>query len=122
MNEFSSHLKSLLRFSLLLLCAALLAWVLLPAHRSFFSGMLLGIVAGILNAAHLAWRIHSLADSVITQQRSRRGLGFFTRAALALLLVFIAMKLHYSALAAIIGLFLVQVATLVLGLKAKLQK
>lgn len=119
MDEFSAHLKSSLRISLLFLSLSLFAWALFPDYRDYLSGLLMGMVAGLLNALHLAWRIRRMTKAVLERTGGGRSLGFATRAALAVLAVYAAQRLGYSVIAAIAGLFLVQMATLVLGILSK---
>lgn len=121
MDEFSAHLKSSLRISLLVLSVFFLAWAVLPDYRVYLSGLIVGTIAGIISSQHLAWRIRRFAQDVVDRRRPK-SLGFAIRGAIALLAAFLSMKLHYNLAATIVGLFFVQLATLLLGIISKSKK
>jgi ATP synthase protein I len=115
MDDLSARMRSSFRMIIIILAIFLLAWAFLADYRYYLTGLILGTIAGAFNARHLAWRVRQFADAA-AEGRGRKSLGFATRASLALLVVFGAMKLDYSIVATIIGLFFIQLAILVMGI------
>jgi ATP synthase protein I len=122
MDEFSSLLKTSLRIWLLFLSAFFFAWAVLPAYRHEVTGLILGTIVSFISSRHLAWRVQKLTKAVAEKTKASKGLGFGTRAALAALVTFFCLKMGYSVVAFIIGLFFVQMATLLLGIISNRKK
>ncbi|WP_238540564.1 ATP synthase subunit I [Paenibacillus mucilaginosus] len=82
-----------------------------------FAGWILGTLASLINAHYLAWKIRRLSDAVLAGRRSR-GIGFGTRAAIAILAVWAAYRYPevFAVWTTITGLIFVQLATLLLGI------
>jgi ATP synthase protein I len=122
MDEFSSLQQTSLRIWLFFLSAFFLAWAILPAYRDEITGLILGTLVSFINARHLAWRVQKLTKAVVEKTRASKGLGFGTRAALAALVTYFCLKQGYSVVGFIVGLFFVQMATLLLGIIATRKK
>jgi ATP synthase protein I len=124
MDDFQAHVKAVWRFSLFFLSICLVGWLFAGAYQSFFAGLLLGSAISAVNSQYLAFKIGQAATSVIQKTNRRVNLGFVTRASLALLAIIVAAKYeqHISIAATIIGLFLAQLATLLLGIVSLIGK
>ena len=118
MDDFQAHVKAVLRLSLVLLSFCLVGWLLAGTAKPFYAGLLLGSVVSIINSQYLALKINQASQAVIHKTNRRVNLGFVTRASLALLAIILAAKYEQdiSILAVIIGLFLSQLVTLLLGI------
>jgi ATP synthase protein I len=116
MDEFSSLQQTSLRIWLFFLSAFFLAWAVLPEYRNVVTGIILGTLVSFINARHLAWRVQKLTKALVEKTRASKGLGFGTRAAFAGLVTFFCLRQGYSVVGFIVGLFFVQMATLLLGI------
>lgn len=117
MDDLSLQVRKVTRISLFFLSICFLAWALLPKYEAVLAGIVIGCCAGIINQLHLGWKVSRIADAAAQGRKSRAPLGFFTRAAIAVLAVVIATQyFHFSLIATIIGLFIPQLATLILGI------
>lgn len=118
MDDFQAHVKAVLRLSLFFLSFCLIGWFVGGTARPFFAGLLLGSVVSVISTQYLAFKISQATHAVIHKTNRRVNLGFVTRASLALLAIILAAKYDqdFSILAVIIGLFLSQLVTLLLGI------
>lgn len=118
MDDFQAHVKAILRLSLFFLSFCLIGWFVAGTSKPFFAGLFLGSVISVINSQYLALKIRQTTHAVIQKTNQRVNLGFVTRASLALLGVILAVKYEedFSILAVIIGLFLSQLVTLLLGI------
>lgn len=120
MDDLSAHVKTVTRLTFFFLSVCCLAWVFLPAYESWWGGLMIGGAASLLNARHLAWKVTRIGANAAAHTNRRANLGFFTRACIALLAVVIAIKTYTFQLpATVAGLFVAQLATLILGFLSK---
>ncbi|GIP21806.1 MULTISPECIES: ATP synthase subunit I [Paenibacillus] len=77
-------------YSVLALC--FIAAALVGSYKSIPLGIALGVVVSYVNANYLAFKVRRFMDGITGQEKRRPGLGFFTRAALALAAAMIAYK------------------------------
>lgn len=106
MNELAVQLRLLFRVFIFWISLCLLVWAVVPAYKTFSAGIILGSSASLLSSMHLVMRIQKLVHILASQQVRRFSLGFFTRIAIALIAVMIALRLDQFHLpATIIGLF-----------------
>lgn len=117
MDDFAAHLKTVQRITFFFLSFCFLAWAIVPAHRPYIAGLILGTAVSLINSLYLAWKIQQLTKAVIEQSKRRINMGFITRAAMALLAVLLAYKYEQIAISTtLIGLFFTQLVTLLLGI------
>jgi ATP synthase protein I len=124
MDDVSAHLKTVQNVFLFFLSFCLVCWALFVEFRPYSAGVMLGSIASMINARHLAWKIHRLSEKAIAaslEQRAPRkaaNIGFLTRAAIAGLAGLIAVRYpeHIALATTIAGYFFAQLATLVLGI------
>jgi len=118
MDELSIRLKTVQRVVIFFLSFCFLAWAVIPGYRPLFAGWIIGTAVSMLNARYLAWKIRTLSDAALEGKRRRGGLGFGTRAAIAVLAIWAVYKFpeHVSIWTTVTGLIFVQLATLLLGI------
>ncbi|MDK8181574.1 ATP synthase subunit I [Paenibacillus sp. UMB4589-SE434] len=116
MDEITTHLKVLLRVTLLFLAACFMVWAFVPSFRSISLGLILGSSASYINASLLSMKMRKFSELMEGGTVKRMSLGFASRAAMAVLVVIVALRVPginlYSAVA---GLFLAQFALLFIG-------
>ncbi|WP_219834458.1 ATP synthase subunit I [Paenibacillus sp. R14(2021)] len=120
MKDLPSHLRTVKRITFFFLSACFVGWALLPEYKPLFGGLILGAAASLVNAFHLSWKVQRIgAKAAAAQSSKRNNLGFLTRACIALLAVVIATEyLSYNLYGAVAGLFVAQLATLILGFRS----
>jgi len=117
MNEFGLHLHKVQRITFLLLSLCFLSWALLPDYRSYCAGLILGVSVSLINARYTAWKIEQVAKMALGETKRKANLGFFTRAAMALIAVIIAIRVEQIELSTtLVGLFVVQAVSFVVGI------
>lgn len=124
MDDLNSIVTAVTRVTLLMLSAMLIGWAFLPAYRSFFGGLFLGVAFGLVYVRFLSAKVRGLVNLVLSQQQKRYSFGFLTRICLVLVAVMFAAKYeHFSIEATVIGLFIPQILTIpagiVIGLRNK---
>jgi ATP synthase protein I len=114
MRNLTGLMKTVTRISLLILSVSCLVWAILPQYADIVGGLVVGVIAGMINASHLAWRVHRMTDQITkTQLPKKAPIGFFFRACVALLAALVATKsLHLSLAAVCAGLIMVPLVTL----------
>jgi len=122
MDEFTAHLRKVQKISFFFLSFCFMAWAVLPAYREYAAGLILGTAVSMINSRYLAWKIRLLSKAAIEQSGRKINMGFVTRAAMSLLAVLIAYKFEQVAISTtLVGLFFVQLATLLVGIISNLQ-
>jgi ATP synthase I chain. len=81
-----------LRVSYICVALSLLLWGLVPTWKTIAAGLILGILASIMNALLLRRRVAFIAMTSAGQAMKRRGMGLASRLATVLLAVMIANK------------------------------
>ncbi|MEX1029458.1 MAG: ATP synthase subunit I [Paenibacillaceae bacterium] len=114
MNNLSTLVKTVTRIFLLVLSISCLAWAVLPQYADMIGGLIVGVIAGMINVSHLSWRVHRMTGSITNSQLPKKApIGFFFRACVALLAALIASKsLHLSLAALSAGLIVVPIVIL----------
>ncbi|GLX70119.1 ATP synthase subunit I [Paenibacillus glycanilyticus] len=116
MDDLSAHLKAVTRITFLFMSLCCVAWALMPENESWWGGLMIGGAASLINAYHLSWKVTKVGAVAAAQIKKRVNLGFVTRACITLLAVVIATKTYTFQLSATVaGLFVAQLATLILG-------
>lgn len=115
MDDINGLLRSVVRITSFFLSFCLLLWAFVPEARAISAGLALGAAASLANAMFLSSKVKRIAEQALGGGR-RTGIGFWTRAAIAILAVLAAIKAPGINLYAVIaGLFFAQLAILVLG-------
>jgi ATP synthase protein I len=117
MDDLTAHLGKVSKIAIFFLLACFVGWTLLPEYRGYLAGLLLGGAVSLINAHYLSFKIKQMSQNLVDKQNRRINLGFLTRASLAVLAIMLASKsVHIEIVTTIIGLFLMQAATLLLGI------
>ncbi|MDF2960906.1 MAG: synthase-like protein [Paenibacillus sp.] len=113
----NDQLRPIVRITLLILSVLLLVWAVVPAYRIYIAGFMLGMMISLINAWMLVLKIEAISRNIEQKTEKRVGLGTVSRMCMALIGVMIAIKLpQIDLIFTIIGLFSVQLATLLMGL------
>ncbi|MBP1992586.1 ATP synthase subunit I [Paenibacillus eucommiae] len=113
----NTQLKPMVRITLLVVSVSLLVWIIFPSYRTYAAGLVLGVVISFINAWFLFMKIEALARNAAEGSDKRINLGFISRVCMAIIAVMIAVKIpDFNLVFTIIGLFFVQVATLLRGM------
>ncbi|WP_127534254.1 ATP synthase subunit I [Paenibacillus kobensis] len=116
MDNMSAHLKTVTRFMFALLSVSFIGWALFPEHEVWWGGFVIGAIASLVNALHLAWKVNTIGANAAAGNKRRSTLGYFTRACIGLLAAVIATgTFDFRIEAVATGLFTAQLATLLLG-------
>ncbi|MEX2459748.1 MAG: ATP synthase subunit I [Paenibacillaceae bacterium] len=117
MNDLTALQKTVTRITFFFLSICFLGWAFLPQFAGYFSGFVIGSSASLISFNFLAWKIRRITNNVLLQNKRRVNIGFFTRAAVALLAVVISFRYEQVELVATVGgLFFAQVAAFVVGI------
>lgn len=111
------QIKPVIKVSLYVLAATLIIWVIFPVYRTQAVGFMLGMMVSLINAWILMVKIEAFSRNIIEKTEKRVNLGFVSRVCMAIIAVMAAIKLPQVDLVfTIIGMFFVQLATLLKGL------
>ncbi|MFC4812672.1 ATP synthase subunit I [Paenibacillus sp. GCM10023250] len=120
MDDLSGHLRTVMRITFFFLSLCFIGWAVFPDHKPIFGGLILGAAASLVNAFHLSWKVRRVGASAAAGIKRRGNLGFLTRACIALLAAVMATEyFSFNLYATVAGLFVAQLATLLLGFAAK---
>lgn len=115
MDDINGLLRNVVRITSFFLSLCIILWLLVPDWRSVMAGLAVGAVVSLVNAMHLAHKVKRVADYALGGRRT--GIGFWTRAAIAVLAVALVLRTpEISLYAMVAGLFFAQMATLLLGI------
>jgi ATP synthase protein I len=110
-------LRAVFRTSAVIAAMGLLSWALFPAYRVYTAGFLLGMVFSAINTWYLIMKAKQIAEIAEKGGGRRTSLGFIVRAAICVAAVAIAVKKpQFDVAAAIIGLFSVNLISVVVGM------
>lgn len=95
-----------------------LAAAFLPRVETIALGLALGTVISWINASYLGRKVRRMLDGAAEGNLKRVNLGFLTRAALAVLAVFVAMQYpqYFNLYAVVVGLVIAQFSLLFIGI------
>ncbi|SFJ25517.1 ATP synthase protein I [Paenibacillus sp. UNC496MF] len=120
MDDLSGHLRTVMRMTFFFLSLCFIGWAVFPDHKPIFGGLILGAAASLVNAFHLSWKVQRIGANAAAKGSKRNNLGFLTRACIGLLAVVVATRyFSFSVYGAVAGLFVAQLATLILGFRSK---
>ncbi|WMT40710.1 ATP synthase subunit I [Paenibacillus sp. D2_2] len=119
MDELSKYRRALTIGTLILLTLCFLGGALLPEHQSILLGLALGAGVSWLNSYYLGRKVRQVSEAAVSGGSKRLSMGFLTRAALAILAVYAALKnpqyLNVYAVAG--GLVFAQLYLLIVGIR-----
>lgn len=123
MNDLSAHLKSVTRAAMFFLAACMLVWAFAVEIRPHAAGLILGTLVSLFNAHLLSIKIQQISKAMSENNGKRVNTGFISRICMVLIAVMISVKVpHFDLIFTIIGLFLVQLATLLMGIFSAFKK
>lgn len=104
------------RFTFLLLSVTFICWFVWPQLQTVFGGFVVGVIASLVNAYHLSWKVGRIGENAALQNKKKTTLGFLTRAAIGLLAVVLATRwFHYNLEATVAGLCVAPIVSLTVG-------
>jgi len=105
-------------FIMYFLMICFLAAAFLPRVETIALGLALGTVISWINASYLGRKVRRMLDGAAEGNLKRVNLGFLTRAALAVLAVFVAMQYpqYFNLYAVVAGLVIAQFSLLFIGI------
>jgi len=116
MDDLSARLKTVTRLTFFFLSACFLAWFFFPAQQAWWGGLVIGTIASLVNAWHLGWKVIQMGANAASRGTKRVTLGFFTRSCIGLLAIVASTRAFtFEPAATVMGLFVAQLATLVIG-------
>lgn len=122
MDQLHSITVTVTRITIMLLSALFMGWAFLPAHRTILSGVILGLVVGLINTNYLSNKVRKLTQLVLTQENRRFSFGFLTRMCLVVLTFAVAFRLDTLSMeATICALFVPQILTIPVGIFVSLR-
>ena len=117
MNDLSAHMRTVFRLACVFYAICLLLWAFVPSYQAQAAGLLLGSVVSLVNAQLLMAKINQISKMAAEHTGKRVNIGFVSRAAMSLIAVMISLKFpQFDLICTIIGLFFVQMATLLMGI------
>ncbi|MCC3377179.1 ATP synthase subunit I [Cohnella sp. REN36] len=120
MDDLPALLRKVSRITFFFLSIGCVSWVVWPAHKTVFGGFMLGAIGSLVIAWHLAWKLVRIGNVSVAGAKPRSGFGFLSRAALALLVAFVSVRmLEFNLPATVAGLIATPLATLLLGLMSR---
>jgi ATP synthase protein I len=123
MDDLNTHLRTVMRVSLLLMSATLLLWASMVEYRPYAAGFALGLVVSLINTYYLGMKIKQMTILITSQPGKRFNLGFMTRAAMAILVVMLAYQLEGTNVYATVGgLFTSQFIAVFVGLFSRFNR
>ncbi|MCK8488229.1 ATP synthase subunit I [Paenibacillus sp. MBLB2552] len=119
MDELSKYSRALTAGTLGFLALCFLGGALLPEYQSIMLGIALGSAVSWINAVYLSRKVRQVLDAAVNGGSKRLNMGFLTRAALAVLAVFAAMKFpqHLNVYAVAGSLVFAQFLLLFIGIR-----
>ncbi|RXT01123.1 ATP synthase subunit I [Ammoniphilus sp. CFH 90114] len=115
-DDYIFRVRRISQWTLYVLAGAILGWGF-AANKTWFAGLALGLLFGLLGAVFTAWKIHRVGEIAIQYkgERKKASLGMPTRFALAILATMIATRYpeYFHVIAMVIGLMIPPVIALV---------
>ncbi|WP_100523470.1 ATP synthase subunit I [Mycobacteroides abscessus] len=114
-DDYILRIRRLVQWTVYVLAGATLGWGF-SAYKTWFAGLALGLLFGLLSAVFAAWKIHRVGEIAIQYkgERKKASLGMPTRFALAILATLIATRYpeYFHVIAMVIGLMIPPVIAL----------
>ncbi|MGC5774423.1 ATP synthase subunit I [Paenibacillus pabuli] len=118
MSELTRYRRWMTVFIMYFLMICFLAAAFLPRVETIALGLALGTVTSWINASYLGRKVRRMLDGAAEGNLKRVNLGFLTRAALAVLAIFMAMQYpqYFNLYAVVVGLVIAQFSLLFIGI------
>ncbi|MFC9711109.1 MULTISPECIES: ATP synthase subunit I [Paenibacillus] len=118
MSELTRYRRWMTVFIMYFLMICFLAAAFLPRVETIALGLALGTVISWINASYLGRKVRRMLDGAAEGNLKRVNLGFLTRAALAVLAIFMAMQYpqYFNLYAVVAGLVIAQFSLLFIGI------
>ncbi|MEC0129266.1 ATP synthase subunit I [Paenibacillus pabuli] len=118
MSELTRYRRWMTVFIMYFLMICFLAAAFLPRVETIALGLALGTVTSWINASYLGRKVRRMLDDAAEGNLKRVNLGFLTRAALAVLAIFMAMQYpqYFNLYAVVVGLVIAQFSLLFIGI------
>lgn len=118
MSELTRYRRWMTVFIMYFLMICFLAAAFLPRVETIALGLALGTVISWINASYLGRKVRRMLDGAAEGNLKRVNLGFLTRAALAVLAIFVAMQYpqFFNLYAVVVGLVIAQFSLLFIGI------
>ncbi|WP_458124336.1 ATP synthase subunit I [Paenibacillus sp. Z3-2] len=118
MSELTRYRRSMTVFIMYLLMVCFLTAAFMPRLETIALGLALGAAISLINAIYLGYKVKKVADGAAEGNLKRVNLGFLTRAALAVLGIFISMRYpqYFNIYAVAGGLVIAQFSLLIIGI------
>lgn len=118
MSELTRYRRLMIATVLYVLMICFLTAAFVPTLEAVALGLALGAVISLINALYLGYKVKKVADGAAEGNLKRVNLGFLTRAALAMLGVFISMRFpqYFNTYAVAGGLVIAQFSLLIIGI------
>ena len=116
MEEFASSFRIIVRYSFFSLIIVVFLWLILP-QKVFFQGLMLGMVASMINGLILYIKTMQAGDAAVAGKRAR-GIGMLQRLLIAGFVIYMSARLPhiFSFYGVLIGLFSLQLITLIFAI------
>lgn len=116
MDDLSAHLKAVTRVTFLFMSLCCIAWALLPDYESWWGGLMIGGAASLVNAYHLSWKVKKVgASAAATDQEEGKPRIFHPCMHRVIGSCNCDKTYTFQLSATVVGLFVAQLATLILG-------
>ncbi|WP_458462230.1 ATP synthase subunit I [Paenibacillus sp.] len=118
MSELTRYRRLMIATVMYVLMICFLVAALVPSLEAIALGLALGAVISLINALYLGYKVKKVADGAANGNLKRVNLGFLTRAALAVLGIFISMRFpqYFNTYAVAGGLVIAQFSLLIIGI------
>lgn len=115
-DDYIFRVRRVAQWTIYILAGAIIGWGF-GANKTWFAGLALGILFGLLSAVFTAWKVHRVGEIAIQYkgERKKASLGMPTRFALAVLATMIATRYpeYFHVIAMVIGLSIPPVIALI---------
>ncbi|MGQ8873543.1 ATP synthase subunit I [Paenibacillus sp. TSA_86.1] len=118
MSELARYRRSMTVFVMYVLMICFLAAAFMPRVETIALGLALGTGISWINAFYLGYKVRKMSDEAAEGNLKRVNLGFLTRAALAVLGIFLSMRFpqYFNTYAVAGGLVIAQFSLLIIGI------
>ncbi|WP_126428853.1 ATP synthase subunit I [Brevibacillus marinus] len=114
MQSFSSQMRMVFSIAFLSLALVAILWALLPAYRLFLQSLFLGMLGSTINGAVLFSKTWRVGRAAVDSRVRPRGTGMLQRFLVVGMALYstVAFPQHFLLSGVLIGLFLIQLLTL----------
>ncbi|KQY92097.1 hypothetical protein ASD24_22585 [Paenibacillus sp. Root52] len=118
MSELTRYRRGMIATVMYVMMICFLTAAFVPSLEAIALGLALGAAISLINALYLGHKVKKVADGAAEGNLKRVNLGFLTRAALAVLGIFISMRYpqYFNTYAVAGGLVIAQFSLLIIGI------